>query len=66
MDALVAGTLIKEDPLNLGLLVGTPGSADTANGQFVTGSIQSTGILAAGRNSIREVTRKRAIYSTPR
>ena len=25
MDALVAGTLIKEDPLNLGLLVGTPG-----------------------------------------
>ena len=44
----------------------TPGSADTANGQFVTGTIQSTGILAAGRNSIPQVTTKRAIYLTPR
>jgi hypothetical protein len=41
-------------------------SADTANGQFVTGTIQSTGILAAGRNSIPEVTTKRPIYLTPR
>jgi hypothetical protein len=41
-------------------------SADTTNGQFVTGTIQSTGILAAGRNSIPQVTTKRAIYLTPR
>ena len=41
-------------------------SADTTNGQFVTGTIQTTGILAAGRNSIPQVTTKRAIYLTPR
>jgi hypothetical protein len=32
------------------------GSADTTNGQFWTGSSQNTGILPAGRISIREVT----------
>jgi len=48
----------------IGFYVST--GADTANGQFVTGTIQSTGILAAGRNSIPEVTTKRPIYLTPR
>ena len=54
------------DPVASAQRRGGEGSADTANGQFVTGTIQSTGILAAGRNSIPQVTTKRAIYLTPR
>ena len=41
-------------------------SADTTNGQFLTGTSQNTGVLPAGRISIREVTTKRGIYLTPR
>jgi hypothetical protein len=43
-----------------------PFSADTINGQFFTGTSQNTGVLPAGRISIREVTTKRGIYLTPR
>jgi hypothetical protein len=42
------------------------GSADTTNVQFWTGTSQNTGILPAGRISIREVMTKRGIYLTPR
>jgi hypothetical protein len=42
------------------------GSAETTNGQFWTGTSQNTGVLPAGRLSIREVTTKRGIYLTPR